>query len=42
MLAPTFKWYNFCQIHSDTAREPAMGVEIADHVRTLREIIEAS
>jgi hypothetical protein len=41
-LALWFAWYNFSRVHWTLRVTPAMEAGIADHVWTLRELIEAS
>ena len=37
-----YTFYNFCRVHQSLRVTPAMGAGIADHVRSVRELLEAA
>ena len=41
-VALWFAFYNFCRVHKSLRVTPAMEAGIADHVRTVRELLEAA
>jgi hypothetical protein len=38
-LALYFPWYNLCRTHRTIRCTPAMEVRLADHIRTIREML---
>jgi hypothetical protein len=41
-VACWFAFYNFCRVHKSIRMTPAMGAGISDHIRTVRELLEAA
>jgi hypothetical protein len=41
-VALWFAFYNFCRVHKSLRVTPAMEAKIADHVWTVRELLEAA
>ena len=40
-VAVWFAFYNFCRVHKSLRCTPAMEAKIADHIWTVRELLEA-